>query len=132
MLLLDDMLTKISNIARYLFSGGVTFLINASIFLVLTEHLNVWYIYSAIIAFAASALAGYFLHKTITYSDKTPTSTGKVIHYYMLNIANVIMNALLLFIFVEYFSILKIIALVISNLLIAVYSYFIYKKIIFI
>lgn len=125
------MKNKIINTSKYIFSGGMSFLINISIFWVLINYTIIWYVFAAIISFTLSALIGYILHKNITYSDRTKTSAKKMISYYIFVTANVFINSLIIFTLVESLNMQKILALMMSNLLIAIYSYKIYKKIIF-
>ncbi len=121
----------IINIIKYIFSGGTSFLINILIFWILTKTTNIWYVYASVISFILSTFVGYNLHKKITYIDRSKTEIKTVFVYYILNIINISMNAFLIFIFVEYLNIFKLISLILSNTLISIYSFIIYKKIIF-
>jgi putative flippase GtrA len=125
------MIDKLYSATRYIFVGGIGFLINISIFWMLINYTSIWYIHSAIISFILSTFIGFNLHRVITYSDKTKINSKKIIYYYVLNIVNIIINALLIFVFVEYLNVIKVFSLIISNILISIYSYFIYKKLIF-
>lgn len=123
---------KLFNIFRYIFSGGISFLINVSIFWILINNTDISYVISSIISFIISTFSGFILHKLITYRDNRSITNKKISLYYLLNIMNILMNALLIFILVEYFIIEKIYSLILSNIFISIYSYNIYKKIIFI
>lgn len=122
---------KIHNIIRYLFSGGIGFVLNIGLFWILINYTPMWYIAAAIISFIFSAYATYNLHKKVTYSSTSKTTVKSVTYYYLLNGANVVVNAILVFIFVEYVHVDKSISLVLSSLLISIYSYVIYKKFIY-
>ncbi len=122
------MLTKI---IKYIISGGLGFLSNILIFSILINFTNIWYIYSSIISFILSTLIGFNLHKRFTYTDKSKTKHETVIIYYILNVFNILMNTVLIYIFTEYLGIFKIISLILSSILISIYSFIIYKKYIF-
>lgn len=122
---------KVFNTLKYIFSGGLGFLINISVFWILVNYTHIWYVLSSIISFLISTFAGFILHKTITYSDKGTITNKKISSYYILNIINILTNALLIYLFVEYLMIEKIWSLIFSNILISIYSFNIYKKLIF-
>ena len=111
--------------------GGTGFLANITMFWLFIHYTSIWYIYASVLSFSISTLIGYILHKNFTYKDETDTNSKKIIYFYLLNTFNILANALLMFILVDLLSIEKMISLIISNILISVYSYIVYKKIIF-
>ncbi len=116
---------------KYIISGSIAFIVNITIFWLLINMTNIWYLSAATISFSISLSISFILHKNFTYKDRTIIRYKKILLFYTTNIINVIVNSVFLYVFVEFLELNKIISLIISNIIISIYSYIIYKKIIF-
>lgn len=118
---------------RYIFSGGIGFAVNLGTYVSLLHFTNIWYIKAATVAFLAGAVASFILQKWWTFGETSTDVVHKqLIKYVSVLLFNTAINSLLVYIFVDNLGIHKVTAAITSTIVIAVWSFFIYKKIIFI
>ncbi len=119
-------------IVRFVISGGTATTVNLSILYVLTHFLGVWYLYSSIMAFAASFFVSFTLQKFWTFGDASRhRMRAQAFTYLLIILFALLINTTLLFIFVEMAHLHYLVAQFISGLLIAVINFFSYKHIVF-
>lgn len=122
----------IKKISRYLFAGGLGAGINFVIYLILLKGFQVWYLLASIIAFCLALIAGFYLQKYWTFKNTSKVNIKKQVFLYLaLSLINLGINVLLMLLFVETFNLDKILAKVFSLGALALWSYFIYQKLIF-
>lgn len=117
---------------RYLVSGGAAFSFDLFCLYVLADLLKIWYLVSSIAAFILAFFLGFSLHKFWTFKNKDITILHKQLGvYFTVTLANLGVNTLLIFSFVDFLKINYLIAQIVSSLLIALYSFFLYQYFIF-
>lgn len=117
---------------RYLFSGSVVFLVSVAVFSSLRYGLGVWYIAASIISFFVGFIVSFILQKFCTFRDDSPPKKGQQIaHYFLVFLLNIFANTFLLYLLVEYLHVAHLLAVVIANASIALWSYCMYDKLIF-
>ena len=98
----------------------------------LTDVFGLWYVASGVISFMASVAVTFILQKTLTFKDATHDSTGrKFLIFAVIAICNLIMNTVLLFLFTEKAHIYYLVSQLLSGSIIAIWTYFIYKRFVF-
>lgn len=123
---------KLFFLMRYLFAGGLAFLINLIVLFVLIQYVHLWYLLASTIAFIISFLASFTVQKFITFRDN---STDRVRHqltlYLIIALLNMAANGGFMFSFVEFAHVHYLLAQVFSSGIIAVWSLAVYQYIIF-
>jgi putative flippase GtrA len=121
-----------SKVVRYLISGTLAFLVNIGVYALLIYEAHIWYIVAAVFAFSVALVFSFFLQKMFTFREQ---STDRILRQFYIYVAFILFNlganTLLLFLLVTYGGMDKIIGYIVSNALIAVWSFFVYEKIIF-
>ena len=94
--------------------------------------MHIWYLTAAFISFCCAAVVSFTLHKYWTFRKHSLKNlTREIALYLAIAIFNSAINGGLLFVFVQWFSIHKLFANIISNSIVALWSFFIYKYITF-
>lgn len=126
------LLLKRKRILKYLIAGSIGAFINLALLYFFTDILKIWYLISASMAFTVSFFASFFLQKFWTFSDNDKKAMRKQMRAYLsAALANLALNALLMYVFVDGFKIWHMLAQFAANGIIACESYFIYKFFIF-
>ena len=112
---------------RFLIVGGTAAAINIGLLYVLTEYVGIWYLVSEIGAFLAALIFNFFLQRFWTFRSQSDRKTQQASAFIGVNLWNLVLNAALLYIFVEYFGHWYVLAQVFASAIIAVESYFLYK-----
>ena len=119
-------------IVTYLISGSIAAFVNLSLLYIFTELLHFWYVISASIAYVSAFGISFTLQKFWTFKDHKIEGIHKQLSlYFLVMLINIILNALFVYLFVEYAEIWYMLAQVISGLIIAIESFFVYKLLIF-
>lgn len=119
-------------VIRFIISGGTAAITELTLLYIFTEFFGVWYIYSAAIAFLFSFCVSFTLQKLWTFKDKNTNKTHKQATFYLLiSVINLFVNIVAIYILVEVFGVWYMLAKVLISGTIAIYSFLIYKFIIF-
>lgn len=119
-------------IAIYAFSGFLGMGTNIFLLYLLTSVFGLWYLLSGVISFTCSVFVGFFLHKEFTFNDKVKHRINKkLILFFLVAIANLVINTLLLYFLTDIMDIFYILSQVIASILVASWSYLIYYKMVF-
>src|SRR3989344_2900865 len=125
-------LFRIPSPVRFLVSGSTAFGITIALLSAFTEWGKLWYILSATLAFSCSIAAGFLLHKYWTFSDRASGNARRQFASFItLNLFNVGLNALGLYLVVEHLHIWYIAAEVLVALAIALWSFTVMRLVIF-
>jgi len=127
-----NLLLKYKQIIKYLIAGGTAAFVDLGLLYFITDILGVWYLLSACLAFVVAFFVSFFLQKFWTFRDADKKAIYKQMGVYLgVALANLTLNAVLMYIFVDGFKIWYMLAQVIVSGLIACESYFVYKIFIF-
>lgn len=119
-------------IVRFLLSGGTAVGVNLSILWIATEIFHVWYVLSAVLGTGASFFVSFILHKFWTFENEALNRVHvQFSQYVILGLTNIGVNALLVYLLVEYGHLWYILAQIISTGVIATCNFFIYRHLIF-
>lgn len=117
---------------RYLIAGGSAFATNIVAYSALLTLFHTWYPLAAFTGYWAGALVSFTLQKYWVFQKTQAEKIGReVVLYLILLGCNSLVNSALLYAFVEGFAWDQMISNILSNVLIAVSSYFIYKHVLF-
>lgn len=119
-------------VLRFLISGGSAAVTELTLLYVFTDVFGLWYEVSLLIAFIGAFCVSFTLQKLWTFEDtRTEGIHVQASSYLAVSLCNLGVNAVALYIFVQYAHLWYLFAQVIINACIAVSSFFIYKFFIF-
>ncbi|HEY9583303.1 MAG TPA: GtrA family protein [Candidatus Paceibacterota bacterium] len=119
-------------IVRYVIAGGTAALVDLILLYVGTEVFHVWYLSSAIFAFTIAFIVSFLMQKFWAFRDsRTDGMHGQLLSYLFVLIFNMGVNTTFIYILVEHGNQHYLIAQIISGAVIALWSFFIYRRVIF-
>lgn len=122
--------SRIPKAIRYIISGGTGAAVNLGSLFTLTHFFGVWYLFSSVVAFLASFLVSFMLQRAWTFDIRS--RTGIMRHgslYFLAALGNLALNTVLIYLFVEYVRLWYVFAQLVSGVIIAAISFFIYRRI---
>ncbi len=122
--------------SKQLFKYGITGILgvttNLTIYAILLYKVHMWYLGAALVAFSCGAVVSFTLHKFWTFRKPSMQKIGNEIAVYLALITfNALANIGILFFLVQALNHDKLVANVLSNLTVALWSFFVYKYIAF-
>ncbi|MFA5830719.1 MAG: GtrA family protein [Candidatus Paceibacterota bacterium] len=115
---------------RYFISGVSAAIVDFTFLFVLTEFFNVWYIWSASIAFGVAFCVSFVLQKFWTFKDNEKSKIKWQLPAHLsLGTVNLCINGFLVFFFVEALGVWYMLAQFLVTALLAVESFFVYRVI---
>lgn len=124
--------SRILEIIRFIVAGGIAAFTNLVFLYVFTSIVGIWYIFSALIAHSIAIVVSFALQKFWTFSHYSLKKTHFEIFWYVANnIFSLFVNIVGLYVFVEYVGLWYLTAQFILLIIIAVWSFFIYRFLIF-
>jgi len=119
-------------IVRYLFSGGMAAITNIAILFALVHFFHVWYLLAAVASYIFAISVSFMMQKFFTFSDYTKRKIKQqTLFYFLIQLFNLGLNTLLMYISVDILKIYYIVAQVLIIGIIAIYSFFAYKHLVF-
>lgn len=129
------LLKKIHNnkqFVKYAICGSTAASVDLFLLFVFTDLLNFWIVYSASLAFVFAFFVSFYLQKFWTFRDNQKKGTMKqMIMYLMVGIMNLGINAGGMYLLVEKYEIMYLLAQIIMGLSVAIFSFSIYRFVIF-
>lgn len=123
---------EIKKILRFLISGGITATVQLGLMYLLTDIFGFWYIFSLNLAFVAAFFTSFTLQKFWTFkNDNLDRVYKQALLYFAVVLVNLLINNAFVYLLVEKMDAWYIAAQVMAELIIAIESYFVYKKLIF-
>jgi putative flippase GtrA/aryl carrier-like protein len=117
---------------RFVISGGTATLVNLATLYVLTHFLGIWYLYSSILAFAASFFVSFSLQKFWTFGENShDRMQAQATLFLGVMLFALSLNTVLIYIFVELANAHYLLGQLASGILIAFVNYFSYKHVVF-
>jgi putative flippase GtrA len=118
---------------KYLISGGSAFITNLGLLYFFTEVFNIWYVFSSIIAFAASFSVAFTLQKFWTFNDRSTAELRQQLTIsFSVALFNLVLNTAFVYLLVEQFSLHYIFAQILTTGVIAIESFLMYQYVIFV
>lgn len=117
---------------RYVFSGGTAASINIITLHILVEYFSIYYLFASGIAFLIALFVSFTLHKFFTFGDtETKRVPIQIFTYVCLLGFNILLNLTFMWVAVEGFGIMYLVAQFIVSSAIAVWSFFAYRHFVF-
>ena len=119
---------------RYVISGGTAAATNLLGLYILADVIGLWYLTASSIATAIAVIVSFSLQKFWTFDSRQAdwsTLKREASLYLMIFSVNILLNGGLMFLFVDIFQVWHLIAQVLANALVAVFSFFTYKFFVF-
>lgn len=124
--------SECGRIVRYIISGTVSAAVTIGLLYVFTEWLGLWYVLSATIAFGISTVVSFALQRFWTFRESRTTFVhSQFFAFTVLNVVNMVLNAVGLYVVVEKLHVWYIVAEVGVAGVIAVWSFFMMRSVIF-
>jgi putative flippase GtrA len=129
---LDERYPTYVRIGRFLLSGGIAFGTDLVLLYFFTDVLGIWYLSSAVAAFVLAFGVSFTLQKYWTFGDHSREGMHMQMGvYFLVAVANLALNTLLVYVFVEWASLHYLLAQMLASALIAIESFFVYQRFIF-
>lgn len=117
---------------RFVISGGTATLVNLATLYILTHFLGIWYLYSSILAFAASFFVSFSLQKFWTFGENSrDRMQAQAALFLGVMLFALSLNTVLIYMFVELANAHYLLGQLASGILIAFVNYFSYKHVVF-
>lgn len=127
-----DNVFKHRQIIKYLIAGGTSTFIDLLIYYVLTYFAGLWYVASSISSFVIAFWISFGLQKFWTFRNKSVENMAKQTYlYFFTAIINLGISTLLIYLFVDYVHIHKLISKIFASATVAGESFFVYRYFIF-
>ncbi len=121
---------KIYRITRFLIAGGIGAFTSVFFLFVLTHYLHLWYILSSIVAFVIATTVSFLLQKFWTFKNGDKSQVNNQVFYFvLLAVINLPLNTWLVYLFTEYARFYYLLSQVVASVIVAVWSFVVYKKI---
>jgi putative flippase GtrA len=119
--------------ARFLLAGGTAAATHLLTLFLLVHYLHVWYLAAATVGFAIGTAVSFILQKLFTFRDYTRHLLKRQASLHVgLQIWNMCLNALLMYVAVDFLLIPYLIAQFMISLAIAFYNFFFYRRFVFV
>lgn len=117
-------------VIRFIISGGTSAMVLLGTVYVLKENVGMWYIHASTIGFVVSVFINFSLQKLWVFKNTNhDESVKQIVHFFMVATCNLGLNMLIMYMLVSKFLIWYMFAQVCSALIIACWSFLVYKKI---
>ncbi len=127
-----DIGANVTMLFKYIISGGSAAVVNLGLLYVFTDLLHIWYLLSAILSFLIAFGISFGLQKFWTFQDMSREGMHKQASIYMLvALINLGFNTLIIYLLVDKLHLWYMLAALIAGGLIALWSFFVYRKFIF-
>lgn len=127
-----DKFEKHKVIVKYIISGGTAAVVDLTCLYVFTDFFKIWYIISASLSFLIAFFISFSLQKFWTFRDNGREKIFRQMSlYFIVGVANLLLNAGGMYLLVDKFGIMYILAQIIMGALLGSSSFLIYKFIIF-
>ena len=129
---IKSLILKYAQIIKYIISGGTAAFVDILFLYVFTDIFHWWYLASAVVAFLIAFGFSFTMQKYWTFKDRVTENVHVQVSIFLgVSIANLAWNTLLMYFFVDIVHIWYIASQVLAGGIVALTSYFIYKKYIF-
>ncbi len=117
---------------RYVVAGLTGAGTQIGLLYIFTDLLNVWYIYSSVIAFVSAIVVSFLLQKFWTFKDKaTDNIHHQAFKYLITAVSGLLINTVLMYVLVDLFGLWYILAQIIIGAVIMVFNFLMYKLFVF-
>ncbi len=116
---------------RYVVFAGIATLVDLGLLYLLTEFLDVWYFYSAAIAYLCGMLTNFSLNKYLNFRNKSKKIIPQFGLFAIVALVGLGLNQLILYLLVEFAAIQYMAAKIIAIFIVMFWSFLGHKKLTF-
>lgn len=117
---------------RFLIAGGTAAATDLTLLYVFTDIFHIWYLLSAVLAFALAFVVSFTLQKFWTFGDHTVDAIHTQLGIYLIiALIGLGINTAAMFLLVDHIGLHYILAQILASAFIAVGNFFAYKHLIF-
>jgi putative flippase GtrA len=130
--LLHQILFRYRLYIKYIISGGTGAVVNLGSLSFFVEVLKLHYLLGSILSFCLGFCVSFFSQKFFTFGDTgTNMIHRQLIIYLGITLGNLLLNTSLVYIFVDAFGIWYILSQIFASIIIALESFFLYRRFVF-
>lgn len=119
-------------VTRYLFSGGVAATTDLGLLFALVHIFHIRYLLSAMVAFVFALAVSFILQKFVTFDERSKERIpAQITIYFCVALLNLGLNTLFMYVGVEKIHLHYLLAQFLANGIIAFYSFFVYRHLVF-
>jgi putative flippase GtrA len=117
---------------KYVIAGGTAAAVDIGILYILTDLAHIWYLLSAVLAFAVAFVVSFTLQKFWTFRDRSTENLHAQAGLYLaVALFNLCLNTALMYLLVDIFDIWYVFSQIFVGIFIASFSFFIYRIFVF-
>lgn len=124
-------LQNLKQLLKYGFSGGLSSLLDLTLFYTLTELLQIPYYTTAPISFSFGAITNYILQRKLTFKNKYQKKTKQFTFFFTYAIIGLVTNSILLTMLIEGLTLWPTLAKAIIIPVLGLINYLVHRKITF-
>ena len=118
-------------VVRFIISGGIAAFTDLVFLYVLNTVFGIYYLFSAILAFIGAFGVSFTLHKFWTFKSHDEQTHKQIILYLLASIFGLCLNTFFMYVFVDSFYLQVIVAQIITGAIVACFSFFISRNLVF-
>lgn len=127
-----ELVRRYQMIVRYVIAGGSGAVVGLAISYVATDIFGLWYLASVVLSFTLAFIISFLMQKFWAFRDKrTDGMHGQLLLYLVVLVINMLINTSFIYFLVEHGNQHYLIAQIISGAVIALWSFFLYRYLIF-
>jgi putative flippase GtrA len=108
---------------RYCFCGGISAIIDTSIFFVLNELFNIYYLFALFVSFTVAVTVNYSLQRKITFKNTYSKKHKQFTVFVLLQLIGLLISGVIIAAMVEIFSVWPTLARFITIWIVLAYTY---------
>jgi len=116
---------------NYFIIGVIATIVDLGLLFVLTEFFKIWYLLSVAIACIVGMLTNYIINKKFNFKNKSKKIALQFGLFFSVALTSIVLNLVIVFILVEFFTLWYLLAKVISTLIVFSWSFYWHKNITF-
>ena len=123
---------KRQTVIKFIISGGTAAIVNLLLLYFFTDIVGLWYITSSVLSFIVAFVVSFCFQKFWTFQDgSTDKMHTQVAFYLVVTVTNLCINTFFIYLLVEFFAVHYLFAQIITGIIIACESFFVYRIFIF-
>lgn len=116
---------------RFVISGGSSAFVDLLILYILNSVFGVHYLTAAILAFICAFGVSFTLHKFWTFKSHIESAHKQAVMYLATSLFGLLLNTLLMYVFVDKFHVVVLLAQMIVGIIVAFFSFFLSHNFVF-
>lgn len=120
------------HVIKYFVAGGIVLLVNLALLYILTDLLDIYYLYSSIASYTVAFCVSFLLQKYWTFRDFSHNTLHiQLPSYALMHVTSLLLNTMLIYLFVQYLHLWYLLSQVVISVGIAAGLFSINKLLIF-